>query len=303
MPSFLENSPKIRRDADVTPLSSFRTEAVARYFLEIRAESDLETLSDAVADARSKNLPVVFVSGGTNCLFAFDAFPGLLVRNLLAGIGFESADRIVAASGENVHALVLRHFKTFASHALVPWSGLPGTVAGAVAGNAGCFGLEASDILEWADVWSVPERRLERMSADALGFSYRSSVLKGDAGRFVVRAAFDVSRRKPGNPHEAMTPESLRDLRQSKQPAGRTCGSFFKNPPGTSAGALIDRAGLKGAKVGEAEISTKHANFFLAHPGATWRDVLALAELAKSRVESETGIRLEPEARIVSGAG
>lgn len=155
-------------------------------------------------------------------------------------------------------------------------------------------------MLEWADVWDVAERKTERVSATDIGFSYRSTRIKGRTDVFIVRAAFDLSRRKPGNQYEGMSPDELRDFRHSKQPAGRTCGSFFKNPEGHSAGALIDRVGLKGHRVGGVEISPKHANFFMADPGASWRDVLELRDVAKARVAENAGIRLEEEVRIVT---
>lgn len=144
---------------------------------------------------------------------------------------------------------------------------------------------------------------METLGLPDMAFSYRSSVLKNSVDRFVVSATFDLSRRKPGNAFESMDPDEFRQQRKTRQPAGRTCGSFFKNPSGQSAGALIDRAGLKGAKIRGAEISTLHANFFLASPGAVWQDVLALRDLAKRSVADAFGVELVEEARILTEAG
>ncbi|MFB0964471.1 MAG: hypothetical protein QMC36_02040 [Patescibacteria group bacterium] len=102
-------------------------------------------------------------------------------------------------------------------------------------GNAGCFGLETADVLVSADVWNVAEARMETLSNSDLGFAYRTSVLKNSTDRFVVSATFDLSLRKQGNAYEAMDVSAFRELRRTKQPAGRTCGSFFKNPEGHSA--------------------------------------------------------------------
>lgn len=186
---------------------------------------------------------------------------------------------------------------------LVPWIGLPGSFGGAVVGNAGCFGLETADFLISANVWNVAESRMETLSSADMRFAYRTSALKNSTDRFVVSAVFDLSFRKPGNMYEDMDISSFRDLRRNKQPAGRTCGSFFKNPEGHSAGSLIDKAGLKGTRIGGAEISNIHANFFLAHGDATWRDVTAVRDLAKSAVLSKFGVELVEEARIITENG
>ncbi len=97
-------------------------------------------------------------------------------------------------------------------------------------GNAGCFGLEAADVLVSADAWNVAEGKMETLGNADLAFAYRTSVLKNSTDRFVVSAVFDLSLRKPGNAYEAMDVTEFRNLRKAKQPAGRTCGSFFKNP-------------------------------------------------------------------------
>lgn len=170
-------------------------------------------------------------------------------------------------------------------------------------GNAGCFGLETADILVSCDVWNVAEGKMETLRNANMGFAYRTSALKNSTDRFVVSASFDLTLRKEGNPYEEMDVAVFRELRKTKQPAGRTCGSFFKNPEGHSAGALIDRAGLKGVKIGGASISTLHANFFLASDGASWKDVIALRDLAKSRVLENFAVELHEEARIITENG
>lgn len=266
--------PSVETERDVTALSAFKTPAKSAYFLEIRSKSDLPALSDAVRSAKEAGLPVAFLGDGTNCLFAFDRFPGLLVKNSLSGfrylddaegveVGEGAPSRFEVGSAEKVHPVALLS-ATRGNVGLLPWVGLPGSFGGAVVGNAGCFGLETADVLVSAEVWNLESDALETLSNSELAFAYRTSALKNATGRFVVSAVFDLSLRKPGNLYEEMDVQTFRELRRTKQPAGRTCGSFFKNPEGHSAGALIDRAGLKGAKIGGAEISTLHANFFLA---------------------------------------
>ena len=197
---------------------------------------------------------MVFLGDGTNCLFAFDRFPGLLIRNALSGKKLQngedvekdigSGDCFTVRSAEKVHPFAFEMTKA-GNNALLPWIGLPGSFGGAVVGNAGCFGLETADIFVSAEVWNVAQSRMETLLSRDMGFAYRTSILKSVTDRFVVSASFDLSQRKKGNAFEAMDVEAFRELRRTKQPAGRTCGSFFKNPEGHSAGALIDQAGLK----------------------------------------------------------
>lgn len=127
----------------------------------------------------------------------------------------------------------------------LPWVGLPGTVGGAVAGNAGCFGLEVAQVLESTEVLNLVTGAVEKLSADKLEFAYRESNLKGNPDTFVISATFDLERIFPENEFMTKTPEEMQQIRRSKQPPGLSCGSFFKNPTGNSAGRLIDQAGLK----------------------------------------------------------
>ncbi len=300
----MKNAPfsRVETERDVTAFSGFKTPARTAFFFDVRSKDDLPVLSEAVASANASELPVAYLGDGTNCLFAFDRFPGLLVKNSIPGFRRLEENRFEAGSAEKVHSVALV-LATGGNAALLPWIGLPGTFGGAVVGNAGCFGLETADVFETADVWNVFDGRLETLSKPDMAFGYRKSTLKNRTDRFVVSARFDLSLRAPGNPYESMGIAEFRELRRAKQPAGRTCGSFFKNPEGASAGALIDRAGLKGWKIGGAEVSTLHANFFLAAQGADWRDLIALRDLIKSRVSEEFGIELSEEARIITENG
>ena len=247
----LEFPSRIETGKDVSLLSAFKTPAFSELFFEVRDASDLPALSQSVLAARGRGLPVAYLGDGTNCLFAFDRFPGLIVKNSLPAseVRDPGSARFEVSSSHKVHALSLA-WLSVGSKCLLPWVGLPGNFGGAVVGNAGCFGLETADIFVSAQVWNVPESRMETLDLDDMEFAYRTSSLKGSVDRFVVSASFDLSRRKPANAFEEMDPDEFRQLRKTKQPAGRTCGSFFKNPPGHSAGALIDRAGLKGMKIG-----------------------------------------------------
>lgn len=148
--------PSVETEKDVTLLSAFKTPALAAAYLEIRGTGDLPDLSSAVSAARSAGMPVAYLGEGTNCLFAFDRFPGLLVKNSLPpSSGSEPGSPVfTVSSAEKVHALSLAWVKA-GNPGLLPWVGLPGNFGGAVVGNAGCFGLETADVFVEAEVWNV----------------------------------------------------------------------------------------------------------------------------------------------------
>jgi UDP-N-acetylmuramate dehydrogenase len=172
--------------------------------------------------------------------------------------------------------------------------GIPGTVGGAVVMNAGAGGGEVKDCLESARIFSRGD--FHDVSAAELGLSYRSSALP--AGAVVVSATFALM---PGDRREIRWKmERGIDARKQSQPlAYPSAGSVFKNPPGDFAGRLIDSLGLKGLRVGDAEISSRHANFIVNMGKATARQVLALIEKVEETVLDKTGIRLEREIRLV----
>lgn len=175
-------------------------------------------------------------------------------------------------------------------------TGIPGTVGGAVMMNAGAHGGETKDVLLSADIVEE-DGSIRTLQNRDLQFAYRYSILK-DRPRIVVRAAFQL---QPGNTEEMM--EKVRvwtKRRQTTQPLQLpNCGSVFRNPAGTSAGFLIEQAGLKGTRIGGAQISDLHANFIVNVDKAKASDVLALIELVQTTVRERNGITLIPEVRIV----
>jgi len=170
--------------------------------------------------------------------------------------------------------------------------GIPGSVGGAVVMNAGAFGGEVKDCL--AGALLLADGRFEDVGAEMLGLSYRSSALP--KGAVVVSATF---RLKPGNREEIQNRMTASlSQRKEKQPLEfPSAGSVFKNPPGMSAGKIIDDLGLKGLRVGDAQISQKHANFIVNLGGATAAQVLALVEKVEAAALG-AGIRLEREIKL-----
>ncbi len=175
--------------------------------------------------------------------------------------------------------------------------GIPGSVGGAVRMNAGGHGRETAEVLVDADVVDLtrPAAAPERRPAAGLGFGYRRSGLSPT--EIVTGATFRVGEGSVAA-GEAELAEVVR-WRREHQPGGSNAGSVFANPPGDSAGRLIDSLGLKGLRVGGAVVSDKHANFFQAEGGATADDVRALVAEVRRRVFAATGIALEPELRMI----
>jgi UDP-N-acetylmuramate dehydrogenase len=173
---------------------------------------------------------------------------------------------------------------------------IPATLGGAVSMNAGAHGGEMSQVVAEVEVYLLGQGRAVRIRVEDAGFSYRRSSLPADA---VVTGASVALR--PGDPRAIRASmDEAREWRRRTQPlAEPNCGSVFKNPPGDHAAHLIERADLKGARVGGAQVSAKHANFIVADRGATAADVRALIDLVRGEVESLTGVRLEPEVQLI----
>jgi len=165
-----------------------------------------------------------------------------------------------------------------------------------VTGNAGCFGFEAKDAVMEVTVFDVETGEYKTLGNNKLDFSYRHSILKDMPDWFLVDATFrtDLISSDTTDP---------RTFRSGKQPGGFTCGSFFRNPPGDSAGRLIDLSGLKGHRIGGVKISELHANFFVNDAKGSYGDILSLRDLAKEKVRESFGVELQEEARIISTPG
>ncbi|HUG83285.1 MAG TPA: UDP-N-acetylmuramate dehydrogenase [Euzebya sp.] len=169
---------------------------------------------------------------------------------------------------------------------------IPGTLGGAVRMNAGAHGGQMADVLQWAEVVRLGSGLVERLPATRLEMSYRHTALPDDA--VVIRAQVRLPVTDPATLAAGMA--EMRQWRRDNQPINQpSCGSVFRNPPGDSAGRLIDSAGLKGHRVGGARISEVHANFITVQPGAAAADVHAIIRHVQREVERIHGVVLHPE--------
>jgi UDP-N-acetylmuramate dehydrogenase len=313
----------VERDVPFTSLTTYGLGGPAAVLVRVQREEDLA----AVAGSLPAGVPFLCVGRGSNLLVADEGFAGVavLLDGPLAELAVipDQADpgRAAVVAGGGVRLPVLARQAAAAGWGGVEFfAGIPGSVGGAVRMNAGGHGKETVEVLRRAWVVDVgggrgpggrgvsprqgrrePPRAAEERPVGSLDLTYRHSNL-GPA-HVVVRAEFTVAAR-PAEECKAEIDEVVR-WRRANQPGGNNAGSVFTNPPGDSAGRLIDHCGLKGFRVGTAWVSERHANFFQAEPDGQGRaaDVVGLVLEVQQRVEAETGVHLVPELRRVAFAG
>jgi UDP-N-acetylmuramate dehydrogenase len=277
----------------LSALSSFGIGGPADLFFEARSESELET---SISLALAEKSPYYVIGGGFNLLFDDAGYRGLIIRNRLEGV-VRDGHRLKALSGTGL-SCVLREALEAGLTGLEFLAGIPGTVGGAVYGNAGAYGWSIGDVLETAALY-MPGNGRETAPRDALGFGYRDSSLK--RGRGIVLSAVLVCSPGDRQESEARIREILQKRWTKHPPHGTACaGSYFKNSCSESgariaAGQLLDQAGARGLSVGDAAVSDVHCNFIINRGHARAADVLALAEALKERVYKTFGVRLEEE--------
>ena len=255
---------------------------------------DLGDLKAALAFARSGHLPVLVLGSGSNTLVRDGGIRGMVILPSAFRELTRDGAEVTAGAGVRVSRLLAFCSKQGLT-GLEILSGVPGTVGGAVWGNAGAWGGSVADHLARVHVVTGDGEDLVLKRA-AVPFAYRYSGLP--KGSVVVGATFAL---EPGDP-VVIRQQISRWLvrRNATQPVEfRSAGSIFKNPPGDYAGRLVEVAGVKGTRIGQAVISEKHGNFFVNLGGARAADVLALVQLARERVRETAGIDLELEIRVV----
>ncbi len=283
---------RVQRDAPLGALTTYRVGGTARALATPQTPQELDVVASAAAGS---GIAVLVVGLGSNLLVADEGFDGLAV---MLGRGFCD----IAVEGAEVRAGGAAKLPVVARASVrngltgFEWAvGVPGSVGGAVRMNAGGHGAEMVDVLSSAEVLDLASARRSRRPVAELGLGYRRSAL-GPA-ELVVSAELTL---RPGDAEasEALLAEIVQ-WRRDNQPGGQNAGSVFANPDGDSAGRLIESAGLKGLRVGTAEISPKHANFIQADPGGRAADVAALMAEVRRRVSDAHGVELTAETHLV----
>jgi UDP-N-acetylmuramate dehydrogenase len=293
--------PRVRRGVPLTAFTSMRVGGPAD--LLFVAETGDEMVR-AVRLARQHDIAWRTIGSGCNVLISDGGLRGLVIVNRADAISFQDR-RVHADSGAKL--AVLAQGAVDRGLAGLAWAaGLPGTVGGAVVGNAGAFGGDIAQILRSATLLEPDGEVLERAN-EWFEFRYRGSCIKASADNakrmgtsqdyLVLRASFELEQ----GDVEALTAraDELLAWRRSRHPSGATMGSTFKNPPDNHAGRLIEQAGLKGYRIGGAKVSQQHANFLINVGDATAADVLAVIEHTQAQVERQFGVVLELEIELL----
>jgi UDP-N-acetylmuramate dehydrogenase len=282
---------RARRDVALGPFTTYRVGGPAALFLRAEDEADLALARDAVA---ASGVEVLVVGRGSNLLVADAGFAGLVVTLGEAFATIEVDGTSVRAGGGATLPVLARRTAAAGLTGLEWAVGVPGSVGGGVRMNAGGHGSEISGTLAGARLFDLHAGPREVDVAD-LRLGYRRSSVQAD--QVVVAARFEL---EVGDRTAAEAELSaITRWRRENQPGGANAGSVFTNPPGDSAGRLIDAAGGKGRRRGSAFVSPKHANFFQVDDGGSAADVLALMEEVRAAVQQNSGVLLEPEVRLV----
>ena len=289
------NGGKLLENEPMAKHTTFRVggNADLMFFAESR-----EAVVEALNAAAEMKIPAMVIGNGSNLIVGDRGIRGLVIvlgedfaqirveGNLITAQAGAMLSRVSAAAQE--HGLAGLEFA----------SGIPGTLGGGCAMNAGAYGGELKDVLIWADV--LLDGEIRRLSVQEMEMGYRTT-LPLKKGGVVLEACFELREDDPEVIHGRM--KELNARRRDKQPLNLpSAGSIFKRPTGYFAGGLIEQCGLKGCTIGGAQVSQKHAGFIVNIGGATAKDITGLIAHIQQVVKTETGVDLETEARIIGEA-
>ncbi|HEU5083925.1 MAG TPA: UDP-N-acetylmuramate dehydrogenase [Acidimicrobiales bacterium] len=276
----------------IGPYTTYKVGGPAALFVDVADRDVLARVGEAVA---ASGVPVLVVGNGSNLLVADDGFAGLALHLGEAFARIDIDGTTVTAGGAALLPVVARQ-SVRAGLTGFEWAvGVPGSIGGAVRMNAGGHGSDMAASLVGVRVFDCRTGEDASVPASALELGYRRSAITAD--QVVTEATLALAPDEAGTGAETLS-EIVR-WRRANQPGGQNAGSVFTNPPGDSAGRLIDLAGCKGLRRGTAEVSPKHANFIQADPGGRADDVHAVMVEVRDAVEAATGVRLHPETRLV----
>ena len=281
-------------DVPLAKHTSFRIGGPARRMAFPRDGSQMVLLME---EAQVCGAAPLVIGNGTNLLFPDEGVDRLVVNTRdMSDVTLDAEGRVAAEAGASLSRVAV-----FAQqHGLAGLEfahGIPGSVGGAVCMNAGAYGGEMRQVVHSAVVL-FPEEGIRTLAGEELAFSYRHSLLTDRPDAVVLRAVLTLEAGEPAAIREKM--DELMARRKASQPLEYpSAGSTFKRPEGYYAAALIDQCGLKGLTVGGVQVSEKHAGFVINRGGATCADVTALMTEIQKRVWEATGVRLEPEVKVI----
>lgn len=291
---------KLKLNVPLARYTSARVGGPADLLVTVHSADELET---AVSLAYSLHLPYFVLGGGSNILIADEGIRGLVVMNRAKTVRYRHSGAGVICtveSGMNLSSLARQCISKGLGG--LEWAiGVPGTIGGAVVGNAGAHGGDMDSNVRAVTIWE-PGRGTRIYSNEEMEYDYRSSILKQEQDKFRPRrVVLSAELELHPEPVDVLTAraEGFTARRKQTQPGGASMGSMFKNPENYYAGYLIDTAGLKGLSIGGASISEKHANFFVTSGEATAEDIRALIAEAWNIVREKFGVEMDLEVELV----
>ena len=285
------------KNKDITELSNFKTKAIARYYFEINSRQDIDKIHKIYNFSKKYNIKILFIWWGTNLLFAFDKFEGIVIKNCLKWWSYNKKLKILDTySIENISDIAEELYNNgqglWKRFIWLPWS-----VWWAVCWNAWCFWLEAENNFKKAEVLDLTSWKTIILKKQDMAFEYRNSIIKKTWKYFIIKITFDLSK---------LVEKYTSDIdniyfRDKQQPKGNNCGSFFKNPSkDSSAWKLIEEVWFKWKNIWWAFFSNQHANFLTNDWKASYKDLLKLIDLVQKKVQKNFNINLIPEVRIIT---
>jgi UDP-N-acetylmuramate dehydrogenase len=285
---------EILKDISLKEYSSYKIGGLARFFCIAENKEDIIS---AINFAKDNNLEILPIGGGSNILFSDKGFDGLVLKIKNNDIEIlEEGDKVLLMVSSGILLSQLLDFSKQNSLAGLEWmAGIPGTLGGAIVGNAGIKnGQNISDCIRKIFVFDIKDKELKIFNKDDCNFKYRESIFKGNNDYVLINAEIALNKGIKEN-IESLSKEILQN-RIATQPYNLpSVGSVFKNPENDSAGRLIEACGLKGKQIGGAKISELHANFIVNVDNASSNDVMELIDLIKKTVKEKFNILLEEE--------
>lgn len=307
---------KFKENESLAHYSTFRIGGPAKLFVEVATVADLV---EAFERAEKEHLPIFVFSGGSNILFSDRGFPGVVARIGIGGLQVRPDGTVSVGAGEKLSDLVAACCAAGLS-GIERLSGVPGSVGGAVRGNAGAFGAEFGNVVTRVKTFHRRTGEIREIDREECRFGYRTSGFKEDPDLVVLSAELALS---SGHDSEELcgVADDIREKRENRHPQDIfSAGSFFMNPVVTDedlreefardagkppkderlpAGWLIDQVGLRGRTIGHAKISEIHPNYVLNTGGATAEEVLMLVSIVKQKVRDELNVQLREEVQLV----
>ena len=290
----------LQKDVPLARFSTFRIGGRADFVAHAQTKKDIEA---AITYAEEKKIPFLCIGGGSNILFSDKGFRGLILRIEKKTIEKQSDGTFTVGAG--VMNIELYREAKKNGFDFSPFYTIPGTIGGAVMGNAGVPAGEIKDVFVSAEMFNRQEKTWETHDAKFFDFSYRHTIFHARPELRKKYILFSVTLSLPRERPEVIEKKAtdFLTMRKEKQPWGKTGGSFFRNPPEGAAGYFLEKAGMKGTSCGDAFFSEKHANFMMNAGDATQKEIIELARLAKKTVWEKYKVELQPEVRVIDEWG